>query len=126
MFERISAMAKNCKKRGGSCPCMGKCQAIGAIDNALADIASKQRELGFQKSHLESIGRRLLSAPVNIKEGFRFDPDMTPVVVFDGEEAIFGYADDAGDFFPEDVWPFDQEYIWQDDCERLGIDVEVV
>ncbi|MES2793194.1 MAG: hypothetical protein V4719_26530 [Planctomycetota bacterium] len=45
-----------------------------------------------------------------------------PVMVFDGEDASFGFENDTDDRI-EAAWPFDQDFVWFDDCTRNGIEV---
>lgn len=57
-----------------------------------------------------------------LKEGFKFREGLTPCVHFDFDEAHFGYEDDDGEWHDAE-WPFNEDRIYPDDCEKLGIKV---
>jgi hypothetical protein len=102
------------------------------INDRLLKIASEQSELDHEKKSLRNTERRLTTPLATLKEGFKFQFSLSPVMVFDGDEASFGYVDEDGDWVdgPEHCngndwpWPFNEQYIWPDDCERFGIRVE--
>lgn len=124
MDSRLQVLAKQCKRRGGNCPCTGLCQAACAVDQELASIAIAERELRDRRQQLESLRRRLSSPLATLKADFKFEPGLDPVIVFDGDEASFGYEDANGDWIERNEWPFNEDYVFGDDCERLGFRVE--
>jgi hypothetical protein len=124
MDTKLEALAKRCKKRGGDCPCIGRCQAMDAVGRELCVLAMKEREVKQKLERLESVRRRLASPMATLKPHFVFDPNLQPVIVFDGDEATFGYEDSDGEWIEQNVWPFNEDYVWADDCERLGFRVE--
>lgn len=124
MDAKLKALAKQCKKRGGDCPCIGRCQAMDAVDQELGAVAIQEREVKQKRERLESVRQRLASPMATLKPDFVFDPNFQPVIVFDGDEATFGYEDSDGEWIEQNVWPFNEDYVWADDCERLGFCVE--
>lgn len=126
MDARLKAMAKKCRNRGGDCPCVGRCEAIRAIEVAIGAVVAEERRLQRERETMENAIRRLNTPPAKLKEGFQFDPRYQPVMVFDCGDAYFGYEDENGEWIDCEDWPFDPsvETIWQDDCERHGIRVE--
>lgn len=124
MDAKLEALVKRCKKRGGDCPCIGRCQAMNAVDRELGSIAIEECELKRKRERLESVRRRLESPMATLKPDFVFDPNLQPVIVFDGDEATFGCEDSDGEWIEQNVWPFNEDYVWADDCERLGFRVE--
>lgn len=124
MRDRQKAMAKACKKRGGSCPCVSGCKAIESINVSLSLLNCKAVEIKREIDELCRARSRLNTKPATLKDGFEFRDCARPVMYFDGDEAHFGYEDESGEFTNEDEWPFNEESIFYDDCERFGIDVE--
>jgi hypothetical protein len=124
MEAKLEALAKRCKNRGGDCPCIWRCQAIDAVDRELGSAAIKEREAKQERQRLETIRKRLKSPMATLKKGFEFEPNLKPVMVFDGDEASFGYEDSKGEWIDANIWPFNEKYVWADDCQRLGIRVE--
>lgn len=126
MDQRLRAMEKRCRSRGGDCPCpVGSCQAREELERRLSAVLHKLSIAQASRDSLINRIRRITTPPAGLREDFSFDPQKTPVMVFDGEEGHFGYEGDDGEFIDVDEWPFDQEFVWADDCERLGIRVEV-
>lgn len=124
-MERLKQLAKTCRKRGGNCPCVGYCAAINACDAALDELYKTHDDIDGKIKDVRQIEKRLRSPMVNWRQGFMPDPRYEPVVVFEGDDqATFGYEDKDGEWIESNEWPFDQPYIWWDDCERLGIRVE--
>jgi hypothetical protein len=122
-MTRIEVLAKRCKKRGGDCPCIGRCQAMDEVDRELCGVAIAEREVKQKRERLESMRRRLGSPMATLKPDFVFDPNLQPVIAFDGDEATFGYEDSDGEWIEQNIWPFNEEFVWADDCERLGFKV---
>lgn len=124
MDTRLEAMAKRCKNRGGDCPCIGRCQAMDAVDRELGSVAIVEREVKQNRERLESMRRRISSPMATLKHDFVFAPNLDPVIVFDGEDATFGYENRDGEWIEQNAWPFNEDFVWADDCERLGFRVE--
>jgi hypothetical protein len=124
MTDRIEAMAKRCRRRGGDCQCHRMCQAIIEAERELQSLAVQQVYLQRQRERLENLTKRLKAPMATLKDGFTFEKRGEPVMVFDGENSEFGYEDTDGEWAEAD-WPFNESGIWPDDCERLGIRVEV-
>lgn len=124
MNARLEALAKRCKNRGGDCPCVGQCQAIKAANEKLEEISIKERALKQNRNQIDNLILRLKSKPATLKSDFIFTPNLQPVIVFDGNEASFGYEDENDEWIEQNVWPFNEDYVWADDCERLGFRVE--
>jgi hypothetical protein len=124
MTDRIEAMAKHCKNRGGDCQCRGPCQAIIETERELQSLSVQQVYLQRQRERLENLTKRLKDPMATLKDGFTFEKRGEPVMVFDGENSEFGYEDTDGEWTEAD-WPFNESGIWPDDCERHGIRVEV-
>jgi len=122
--SRLKAMIRNCRNRGGECPCGWTCQAVDEIDAALLDLEIERHKIESRIKQLEDCRRRLTAPPATLREGFTFLPGLQPVVVFDGGEATFGYENSDGEWIESNSWPFSQESVWYDDCERHGIRVE--
>jgi len=97
---------------------------MDAVDRELGGVSIEEREVKQKRERLESVRRRLASPMATLKTGFVFAPNLQPVIVFDGDEATFGYEDDDGEWIEQNVWPFTEDYVWADDCERLGFRVE--
>lgn len=123
MNGRIKALEKRCANRGGDCPCVYNCQALGALDVEISRVKAKQKELADELDILEQSRKRLKSPMATLKPDFKFESNLTPVIHFDGDEAMFGYEDSDGEWIEQDIWPFEQEVVWADDCERLGFKV---
>jgi len=121
---KLEAVVKRCKKRGGDCPCIGRCQAMDVVDRELGGVSIEEREVKRKRELLEAVRRRLASPMATLKPDFVFDPNLNAVIVFDGDEATFGYEDRDGEWIEQSVWPFNEKYVWADDCERLGFRVE--
>ena len=122
--SRLQALANKCRNRGGSCPCTTRCQALIAVEESLFEVRLAEKEAREKRNRLEATRRRLLAKPATLKPDFVFDINLQPVIVFDGDEAHFGYEDDNGEWIDQDVWPFNEDVVWPDDCERLGFKVE--
>jgi hypothetical protein len=88
-------------------------------------LAVQQAELQRQRNQLENLKRRLQTPPATLRDGFVFHSELQPVMVFDGDVAVFGYEDAVGEWVETDDWPFNETFVWQDDCERRNIRVEV-
>lgn len=88
------------------------------VDNLRIRINELREKL---KTFTNSI-ERLKTPLATLKEGVIIEDKH--FVVFNGEDAVFGYY--QGDDFIEEPWPFNQEYIWWDDCDNLGIRWEEV
>lgn len=123
-MTKADALAKRCKTRGGDCPCPGACQAIKALDAERAKAEREQVRIGRQIESIDNQIKRLSTPIAKLREGFEFDNRYTPVIVFDCPQATFGYVDDDGEWIEANCWPFDQDYVWADDCEANGIRVE--
>ena len=121
---RLQALANRCRNRGGDCPCTIRCQALCTAAEQLEQIAAEERAIKRRREHLEQLTRRLQTKPATLKDGFVFDSRYEPVMVFDGDVASFGYEDSNGDWIECNEWPFNEQFIWADDCERFGIRVE--
>lgn len=113
---RLRVMANHCRKRGGDCDCPGDCKAVIAVGQELCKAITDRGEAENRVRALEGIHKRLTTPPATLREGFTFHEGLTPVMVFDGDEACFGYEDADGEWIEANVWA--------DDCERLGIKVE--
>ena len=121
---RLTAVAKRCKKRGGDCPCTSTCEAVATIERRLNGVAAEEYEIKNRRVYLETMKRRLQTPPATLKPSFAFDARYEAVIVFDGNEATFGYESSDGEWFEQNEWPFNEDVIWPDDCERLGFRVE--
>ena len=87
-------------------------------------MAYRRRKIEAEEESVERILKRLNAPVATLREGFQFRDGLTPVIVFDGDEATFGYEDAQGDWIESNEWPFAESYVWYDDCERHGIRVE--
>lgn len=123
-IPRIHAMISQCKNRGGSCNCRSGCKAATAAQLAISRKKDdlKQAELAFQRA--EALLVHLESPPLTFTEGFVPDPAKQYVVYMDGEDSDFGHLDADGEFVSDEIWPFDPEWIFADDCKKLGLIVE--
>jgi len=121
---RIKQLSKKCRNRGGDCPCRDRCQAVDAINEALRELETKRKLIDREIDDFERTRRRLTTPMATLREGFTFDERYEPVIVFDGDEATFGYEDKDGEWIEANVWPFNESVVLYDDCERLGIRVE--
>lgn len=121
---RIKQLSKKCRNRGGDCPCRDRCQAVDAINEALRELETKRKLIDREIDDFERTRRRLTTPMATLRDGFKFDERYEPVIVFDGGEATFGYEDEDGEWIEANVWPFNEGFVWYDDCERLGIRVE--
>lgn len=124
MSERLTQMAAKCKKRGGDCPCIGDCLALKRAYEEQDKAHSEIRRLQSRLYWLELVALRLQSLPATLRSDFTFDTRYTPVMVFGGGDGQFGYEDGNGDWIDCNEWPFNEEYVFPDDCERFGIRVE--
>lgn len=124
MRARINALARRCRTRGGDCPCVRGCDAVRQIETELIAVRAEESNIRKSREWLESTKRRIETPPATLAEGFVFDKRYEPVMVFDGNEGTFGYEDQDGEWIDCDEWPFQQNFIWPDDCERHGIRVE--
>lgn len=124
MSERLKQLAAKCKKRGGDCPCVGECLALKLAyaeqDKARAEIRGLQEHVHW----LDVVALRLQSPPATLRSDFTFDTRYTPVMVFEGGDGQFGYEDGTGEWIESNEWPFNEDYVFPDDCERFGIRVE--
>jgi hypothetical protein len=124
MEAKLNAVVKRCKKRGGDCPCIGRCQALDEVDRELGAVSWQELDLKQKRKRLEDTRKRLTTKPATLRDDFHFDPNLQPVIVFDGDEAIFGYEDEDGEWIEQNTWPFNEDHVWPDDCERLGFRIE--
>ena len=121
----VEVLASRCKNRGGDCPCTWHCQALDEVDRQIGSIRIEENKLKHRREGLESLRKKLTTPMATLKDGFVFDPNLQPVIVFDCNEATFGYEDSEGEWIEQDgVWPFNEDYVFPDDCERFGIRVE--
>lgn len=120
----LNAVAKTCRTRGGTCDCRGPCMAITLATERLNSLERERREVELEIAKTEDVLRRVQTSPARLRDGFKFKEGLTPVIVFDGGEASFGYEDANGDWECSGEWPFAEAFVWPDDCERLGIRVE--
>ena len=128
MSTRLQAMAKRCKRRGGDCSCKGQwCEALREAEKEIRWLTGKRVELDQQIEELEHIKERLETPMATLREGFTFKPGLTPVVTYNGGDSYFGYEEDGGEWLEDDgePWPFNEEIVWSDDCERHGIRVRM-
>lgn len=125
-LARLRAVAKNCRMRGGQCDCpsLGSCKAVELGSQSLCRLAAERTQLERKIKYVENIVRRVQTRPATLRKDFQFREGMTPVVVFDGDEATFGYEDQNGAWVESDEWPFNESSVWADDCSRHGIKVE--
>ncbi len=121
---RLKLLARSCKRRGGRCDCQGECAALDAAETRLSAIRLEISRLVSDERSTEELRDRLKSPMATLKEGFMFMPGLEPVMVFDGGDALFGYETASGDWIETDEWPFNESFVWADDCERFGIRVE--
>lgn len=121
---RLEQLAAKCKRRGGDCPCEIGCEAEKACDGELSRLLHERQEADRRFRYVENILRKVQTPPATLRAGFTFRDGLTPVMVFDGDEACFGYEDANGEWTEANVWPFNESYVWADDCERHGIRVE--
>ena len=121
---RLEQLAEKCQKRGGDCPCITACEAIKECDREMMKAVTDKQAAENRIRHLERVHQRLTSPTATLREGFTFREGLDPVIVFDGEEATFGYEDANGDWVESNEWPFNESYVFSDDCERHGIRVE--
>lgn len=97
---------------------------MDAINEALRELQTKRKLIDREIADFDRTRRRLTTPMATLREGFKFDERYEPVIVFDGDEATFGYEDEDGEWIEANVWPFNEGFVWYDDCERLGIRVE--
>ena len=127
MDARIKAVAKRCKNRGGDCPCVLGCKAIGEIKERRMELIAARRKINDEILALANEANRLQSPWATLRDGFVFDlRGYVPVMVFDGHEASFVYEDENGEVAFDGPWPFNEDIAWPDDCERYGIRVDQV
>ena len=119
---KLEAVLGRCKQRGGDCPCVSGCQALDFVHARRDELNLARIDIDREIARLDNQRRRLESPMANLVVDIRRD-GLEPVMVFDGDEAIFGWEDQDGEWNEGD-WPFDREWVWPDDCERLGIRVE--
>lgn len=123
-IARFTNLTKRCRKRGGDCPChRDECAAAEAIALAILEREAAKRDLDNDIAELKRAELRLKTPPATLRDGFTFDPRYQPVMVFDGDAATFGYENQNGDWIETNHWPFNEAWVWGDDCERLGIRV---
>ena len=118
-------MFKACRKRGGDCPCgNGQCLAATEIQQHVDCLEREKKVIEVAITDWK-LKERLLFVPLaTLKDDFKFQDIGEPVIVFDSEEAYFGYEDAEGNWYDGKEWPFNQSHILASDCERLGIRVE--
>lgn len=122
-LPRLMAMAKQCRRHGGECPCGTDCKA----EMGLLRVKNRlQRELSNVDHKLKWLQR----TPATVKAGWakpeKPDGDYFLAVHFDSDEAILHWSSDTEsvDFVEivgEAAWPFNEETAWPDDFERLGV-----
>lgn len=124
LIGRLKEMASQCRTRGGTCDCAGECQTVTALSLELIKASRAERDATDRREAVERQIKRMSSPIATLRrdalaacpQGYR------PVMVFDGEDAIFGFENDDDDRIESD-WPFEEEYVWFDDCTRNGIEV---
>ncbi len=121
---RIRVLAKLCRNRGGACGCTIGCKAVEVAQEREDHLRRKLVGLKKEIAEVERIQKRLNSPMATLRDGFQFIEGLTPVIVFDGDEASFGYEDADGEWVESNTWPFNEGFVWHDDCERHGIRVE--
>lgn len=123
---RLEQLAKACRRRGGECPCPieSQCKALEVCGQEMMAAAAERRSAEARIRKLEQIQQRLESPLATLREDFKFREGLTPVMVMDDGEACFGYEDADGEWIDSDEWPFNESYVFSDDCERNGIRVE--
>lgn len=126
MKDRTRILAEQCRSRGGACPCVNVCAAMTAIDDELCEKSRARSALLAESRHLTNAKKRLKAKPATVDPNFVWGaPEgWRPVIVFDGDDAEAGYECD-GEYEAYGSWPWDQTYIWWDDCERNGVHWEV-
>jgi len=124
-LARLRAMAKHCRSRGGDCDCYGAtCKAVTAASQRLCGLIGQKQDVDRGIRNTEAILKRVQSPMATLRDGFKFREGLTPVIVFDGDDATFGYEDKDGEWVECNEWPFNESFVWADDCERHGIRVE--
>lgn len=123
-LARLRVLTRLCRNRGGTCDCAGPCKAVEVAAARVFVLMGEQRKIQAECGKVENMLKRLSTPMATLREGFKFKEGLTPVVVFDGDEASFGYEDENGDWVEDGEWPFNESYVWSDDCVRAGIRVE--
>lgn len=120
-MKRIDVLIAKCKKRGGDCPCTWRCEAISEICVKIDENKNIINGLHNENDTLTRIKDRLETPMATLKDDFKFDSTKgDPVMVFD-DGCVFGYENANGEFVESDDWPFNQRYVYPDDCTRNGI-----
>jgi len=122
MYERIENAIRSIKKTGNN---SGVLKVLLDLDQELSRAETEKKTALLKIETLNSLRKTLLQPPIKIKKDFVFKDGLKPVVLFDGDEVTFAYLRPDGEY-EEGEWPFDQEYITDYDCERLGIEWEQV
>jgi hypothetical protein len=122
MYERIENAIKSIKKTGKN---SGVLKVLLDIDAELSRVERDRSEADLKIEVLNSLREILLQPQVKIKSDYCFKAGYKPVVIFDNDEVTFAYKD-SNEEYEEAEWPFDQNYITDEDCERLGIEFEVI
>ncbi len=124
-WYRITAMVSKCRKRNGDCPCLNQCEAEKLIDKAMQKMDQYKKNIDLKQRRYENL-KLMINTPVaTLKKDFKFREGLTPVMYFDTDEAHFGYVDQDGEWVEDcEEWPFEENYVWPDDCVKNGIQPE--
>lgn len=121
-MSRFDAMIKQCKKKGGSCPCTISCSAEGTIEARIKGLQSQIANLDNKLKYLRHI-------PCAVRSDWKMPKKP------DGDYEAAAYQDSDGwhphwyseteqddyiEFPSEASWPFVEEIAYGEDWERIG------
>lgn len=96
------------------------------LDSLLAPLQAEIRQTKTMCDRIVALKKQVVAPLVNLKPDFVLapPPGYVAAVYFDIDEAYAMYTNaETGDVINID-WPFDVDYVYEDDCERLGFAVE--
>lgn len=105
------------------------CQAKQALEQELEQLRRQSAKIESEIKWTEKQAERAITPIASIRDDYvtACPEGYQPVMVFDGGgDAYYGYdKQESGDWIDANTWPFDQDYVWHDDCEKNGIRVEI-
>lgn len=93
-----------------------------------AEIARHEqivREHANVVRNLKVLRRMAMTPPAKLITKLDPPEGHRTVAVFDSEDVAFYYMDGEDENLIEIPWPFDNQYVYQDDCEAAGIEVVI-
>ena len=105
--------------------CKAKAAIEQEVDRLRREASKIESEIRWTEKQLE----RSITPIAKIRDDYvtSCPEGYEPVMVFDGGgDAYYGYQNrETDDWIDANTWPFEQDFVWHDDCEKNGIRVEI-